>query len=386
MKFRSIILNAFVLSAILACNSHKSSGTHSHDANGNHTHKTVKATKNIDYFGSYQLEDANYGTKTTVTISGNKRIMVTNSLPNHDTGAFPTKGNPNTISAQNKTYTFPVNPMYTGKAQWMREPGIALNGIKFEPQTAEVVECETGENYRVEAIQDVINLGLDFNNAHVQPTGAYHYHGTPNSMIAKFDKGEDLVHIGFAHDGFPMYLSKSGKYKPSFKLLDGNREGEDCVYENPKQTIDVAVGGHHDGTFGSDYEYIENYGDLDECNGITVNGQYMYLVTEEFPYVGRCLMGEVDQEEQRGPRNRQQGNGERPNRVERGKPNASELMNHMDSNKDGKLSKDEVKGPLQQDFSKVDTNNDGFITKEELEKGVKVNRPKRPSQQRLHRR
>ncbi len=38
----------------------------------------------------------------------------------------------------------------------------------------------------------------------------------------------------------------------------------------------------------------------------------------------------------------------------------------MDANKDSKLSKDEVKGPLAQDFDNLDTNKDGFLTKEEM--------------------
>lgn len=42
--------------------------------------------------------------------------------------------------------------------------------------TAETVTCTTGGTFRVEAIQDIYDLGLDFNNAHVQPTGEYHYH------------------------------------------------------------------------------------------------------------------------------------------------------------------------------------------------------------------
>jgi len=289
--------------------------------------------------------------------------MVTNALSNHKTGEFPRKGNPNPISAQNRTCTFPLNPKYAGKAKWIREPGVALNGVKFEPGTAEVVECETGENYRVEAFQDIINLGLDFNNAHVQPTGAYHYHGAPSFLIENFDSVEDLMHLGFAHDGFPIYYSKKGKYKPSYKVLAGNREGEDCVYENPKETIDVAVGGHHDGTFTSDFEYIEGSGDLDEFNGITINGNYLYVVTNEFPYVSRCLMGEVKEQSGRG------GEG-RPNRGQRnGKPSFKELFQMMDLNNDKRISKSEAKGPLNEQFKSIDINNDGYLSKEELEKG-----------------
>lgn len=360
-----------LLSLVFGCNSQKANNTHIHDGTAKHSHDNEKTSnKSTNYFEDYSLVDKNFGTKTKVSIKDEKRIMVTNSLPNHKTGTFPNSGNPNTISAQNKTYTFPLNPKYTGILQWMREPGIALNGVKFEPGTAEVVECDTGENYRVEALQDVINLGLDFNHAHVQPTGAYHYHGTPTSVIKANDRGGDLIHVGFAHDGFPMYYSKSGKYKPSYKLLDGERDGEDCIYKTHK-TIDISVGGHHDGTYGSDFEYVEGSGDLDECNGITIDGNYMYLVTNKFPYISRCIMGEVSQQKQHGPpRGQQQGNrnGQRPS--------TTDILNQMDANKDGKLSKEEVKGPLQQNFSRVDANSDGFISKEELEKGRNNNRPR----------
>lgn len=361
MKHLNKSIGLIALSILFICNSCK--GTeHSHDGSGEHSHEAENAPN--DYFGAYDLEDKNFGTKTIVTLKGNSRIMVTNALPNHKTGEFPNKGNPNTISAQNKTYTFPVNAKYTGRAQWVREPGVALNGIKFEPGTAEVVECETGENYRVEAFQNIIDLGLDFNHAHVQPTGAYHYHGTPTSVIKDFDTGEDLVHIGFAHDGFPMYFSKSGKYKPSYKALDGNREGEECTYENPHQSMDISVGGHHDGTYTSDFEYVEDSGDLDECNGITIKGSYLYLVTNEFPYVSRCLMGEYEEARPQRDEGRQGG----------GRPSFEDLLQMMDINKDKKISKDEAKGPLSEQFGRIDANNDGFLSKDEFEKGGKGNR------------
>lgn len=54
------------------------------------------------------------------------------------------------------------------------------------------------------------------------------------------------------------------------------------------------------------------------------------------------------------------------------------LFTQMDSNKDGKLSKSEVKGPLAKEFSKIDANNDGFISKEELKNAPKPERKQRP--------
>lgn len=60
-------------------------------------------------------------------------------------------------------------------------------------------------------------------------------------------------------------------------------------------------------------------------------------------------------------------------------PTFSELLEEMDSGKDGKLSAGEVKGPLKEIFSKIDTNEDGFITKEEFDNAPKPERRERPS-------
>lgn len=61
------------------------------------------------------------------------------------------------------------------------------------------------------------------------------------------------------------------------------------------------------------------------------------------------------------------------------RPSISNLLIEMDSNKDEKLSKSEVKGPLSNDFSKIDKNNDGFLSKEELENAPRPER-RRPRQ------
>lgn len=48
-------------------------------------------------------------------------------------------------------------------------------------------------------------------------------------------------------------------------------------------------------------------------------------------------------------------------------PSATEIFAKMDANKDNKLSKSEVKGPLSRHFTQVDSNSDGYITQAELE-------------------
>ncbi len=59
-------------------------------------------------------------------------------------------------------------------------------------------------------------------------------------------------------------------------------------------------------------------------------------------------------------------------------PTFAKLIKEMDANEDGKLAKDELKGPLKEDFTKIDTDEDGYITKEEFNKAPKPKRgPKR---------
>ena len=207
-----------------------------------HSHSN-KSHSPSDFMSSYELVDAQYGTKTTMKIVGNQIVMETNALPNHETGDFPNSGNPNRITAQQSRYSFPVEPEFNGKARRVKEPGVSLNGVKFDPGTNERVECESGEMFRIEAIQDFEDLGLDFNNAHVQPTGAYHYHGVSTKMVEKFDNGSDLVHVGFAKDGFRIMYSKSGAYKPGYKLKDELREGTVCTYDTRRQSRSMEIKG-----------------------------------------------------------------------------------------------------------------------------------------------
>ncbi|MEX0314433.1 MAG: EF-hand domain-containing protein [Allomuricauda sp.] len=66
---------------------------------------------------------------------------------------------------------------------------------------------------------------------------------------------------------------------------------------------------------------------------------------------------------------KQDNKGER-----KGPPSFSELLEKMDENEDGKISKDEAKGPLEKHFDKIDLNEDGLLTEEEFEKAPKPKR------------
>ncbi|MDO6739400.1 YHYH protein [Wenyingzhuangia sp. 2_MG-2023] len=73
-----------------------------------------------------------------------------------------------------------------------------------------------------------------------------------------------------------------------------------------------------------------------------------------------------------GKKEQQRPNGQRPS--------STQIISELDSNGDQKLSKNEVKGPIANDFTHIDSNNDGFLTLEELNKAEK-NQGNRPPQQ-----
>ncbi len=296
-------VGALTSAALLGACGGGSSSTTGSGTVGTGTANANAAGSGSAYLGSYVLEDETFGTQVTTTVEGSTRTIRTNALPDTRTGTFPNAGNPNTITEQDNTYTFTTEPTFVGDATPVRTTGVAVNGVKFEPGTAETVTCESGEVYRVEAVQDVFDLGLDFNNAHVQPDGEYHYHGVSELMVDVFDTGEDLVHVGFAADGFLMYCSRSGAYAPGYVLSTEPRTGTGCVASSALggAAVDDLEGTTPDGTYTSDYVFDPSAGDLDECNGATIDGEYVYLITDAYPYVGRCLNGEVSAEEVGGP-------------------------------------------------------------------------------------
>ena len=252
---------------------------------------SVASAWSADYTGEYTISDSNYGTEVEVTIADGVRTIISNALPNHETGQFPTVGNPNTISEQDKEWTLTTTPTYLGNETWARESGVAYNGVKYELETAERVTCTSGETYRIEAQQSMFNLGLDFNNAHVQPTGEYHYHGVADVLVDNLE-GDDVVHVGYANDGFPIYYSKLGTYTPSYTLSTDEREGTSCTYEARTTTDVVIEGTTPDGTYDLDWEFNQDLGNLDACNGAYVDWEYGYFITEDFPYGPRCMNGD----------------------------------------------------------------------------------------------
>ena len=241
---------------------------------------------------------------------GDTTEYFTNGIAGHATGTFPNGGNPNTIQTVFQTWEIPREPERTDAVTEMATFGITLEGIKLERDTAESFRNEGV--WRYEAITPGLAqrqtdgarfqwLGTDCNNAHVQPTGAYHYHGLPEGLINRLGEGPDgatdMIAGGFAADGFPFYLryGYSDPSDPQSGLVA--MQGSWMLRPGTRPT---GPGGPYDGTFREDWEYVAGSGDLDECNGrfgVTPEypaGIYHYYITDDYPYIPRCVFGTPD--------------------------------------------------------------------------------------------
>lgn len=237
------------------------------------------------------------------------RYLQSNGLPDHATGRFPNRNNPNRISAQQYRFRITLNPQPARQATpvGMNLFGVGVNGVPFDPAAAEFWQRNPRSGWQYEALGGAVNLGLDDSNAHVQPNGAYHYHGLPTAMLRSLARADSMILTGYAADGFPIYAllghdsaadAESGlrKLTSSYQLKRGRRPGGRS-----------GPGGTYDGSFVQDYEYVEGAGDLDECNGRfgvtpeSPDGTYYYVLTDTFPFVPRQWKGTPDRSFAKGP-------------------------------------------------------------------------------------
>jgi YHYH protein len=246
-------------------------------------------------------------------VEGTVRRIRANGIPNHDVGTFPNPGNPNSIAAQSYQYAVPVTPAGAGAPAMVF--GILRSGVVLDPGTAERWNDSNNWNYEAlryatappyftgagatDATRHPTALGVDCNFAHVQPGGAYHYHGVPTAAMPAEAR---QTFVGWAGDGYPIIgrwdhqqpmdpSSAVAEMRSSYRLRTGTR---------PSGT--AGPGGAYDGTFVQDWEYVAGSGDLDECNGrqgvVTIDGRqvttYHYVLTHTYPYIPRCFHSAPD--------------------------------------------------------------------------------------------
>ena len=246
----------------------------------------------------------------SVVTDNGKRIVTANGLPDHVTGDFPNWHDPVPMRPQKLKLEMPLAPVASEKPvpllMWLF--GVAVNGVPFDP-SGPFWNADGNSGWQFEVLHPAnsVALGIDCNRAHTQGRGAYHYHGLPTGLLWKLASAcpDSPMHLlGYAADGFPIYgpecpgdptdlKSKTRRLRSSYRLRQGKRS------DGPK--------GRFDGMFAEDFEYVPEYGDLDECNGRFgptpeyPGGTYYYIVTDEFPFVLRFFHAAPDPSFRHGP-------------------------------------------------------------------------------------
>ena len=259
-----------------------------------------------DYIASYSASATDifrsvvFTGEVTISQIGNKCRLQSNGVPNHDFN----DGNrsfPNNLSEQSQSYEITSTPTFASTNTQLSigmDNGLMLNGIKIDLLAAACFGVGNGKTgcgdmsnpWRYDPMFPANGFAVDSHNAHVQPNGSYHYHATPNAMFSDDTAIESPV-VGFAADGFPIFgfwFDDNGtvrKAKPSYRLKSGARTPV-SGYSTPS--------GNYDGAYRQDYEFVRGLGDLDECNGMEVDGVYGYFITEDFPYIVGCFKGQID--------------------------------------------------------------------------------------------
>lgn len=244
--------------------------------------------------------------------TGNVINIYTNNFPNHSWGSWPSNS---PVLAQDFEYHFCAYPQKASQPTSLyNAPSVGNNcrpEVQFGVGMNGIFYSGWGARWFVNPITQMENLSwnveplavfnMDFNNAHSNNPGEYHYHGIPDSYYTDSLAIDGSAHsplVGYAADGFPMYykyvytdpnMPSAGvsAFSSGYTLKAGNRPGDSIT----------APGGVYDGLYVEDYEYVNPNWPLDDCNGrfgVTPefpNGTYYYVLTDDWPYIPRCFYG-----------------------------------------------------------------------------------------------
>jgi hypothetical protein len=258
------------------------------------------------------------------SVNGTIRTITSNSIPQHMVGIFgggQGSLNPNAITEQSETYNITTTPTIASSMTSLISTtgngpnvgpqysfGILFSGVELDPIPAEpfphngIMDPNVNWEWNLEALN--VNIGLDCNYAHVQPTGKYHYHGKPTLYLDNLGVSTStMTLIGYAADGFPIYYkyaystatdnsSAVIEMTSSYELKSGKRPGDGVTA--PCDT--------YNGVYSNDYQYVNGLGTLDEANGRTgvtpefPSGTYYYIITDNFPSIPRYFKGTPSQD------------------------------------------------------------------------------------------
>lgn len=233
-----------------------------------------------------------------MAVEGDQRCIISNGVPGHETGTWRPGA---VVEPQNHRFCVDATPELADTiTRRVRITGITVTGIPLRPGTAEYYDPTTEQGWSRDRssgwnVEGMGGLRMDAQNAHVDGRGLYHYHGVPSAVVEELDG----TLFGYAADGFEIHYV-GAEAQSSWQLKSGERPS--------------GPGGAYDGTYEQDYEYVEGSGTLDECNGGTLNGEFVYFATDRYPFFPRCFRGTVSSDFRGGRGDRPPLDGREPPR------------------------------------------------------------------------
>jgi hypothetical protein len=172
-----------------------------------------------------------FSCRVTLSVAGGQVTAKADGQPDYKSMYFPTANacyqkessgtrNPNSISAQSYTISFPQTPNMTAQRMMGAIVGLALNGVPIFGNFA-----APGDDIFQEA------MTFDACGAHPQMNGVYHYHSEPYAI-----SNDDSQFIGVMRDGYPVYGRRDA---------DGSMPTLDTYGGHTGATADSATPGYH---------------------------------------------------------------------------------------------------------------------------------------------
>jgi YHYH protein len=193
--------------------------------------KTWDETTKLAVNGVVKWPAASY----RVTVSGGRRLIVFNDLPDHSTGVFPIASsdpayaydrNGNHIAAQSVSWSLPASPKPAAKRACTGGGPIGVLG-----DGAFLYNALDGEG-RDAAAHEV----LDSCAGHPDPSDSYHHHDIPPCLLDKSPRGKSTL-VGYALDGYGIYVVQDAKGNlPTNVSLDACHGTTSVVPWNGKPT------------------------------------------------------------------------------------------------------------------------------------------------------
>jgi len=198
-------------------------------------------------------------------VSGNTRYIISSGAPSHDAEYDQDHANPNTRCERWQYAALPLTWSDSGSSsQKLETTGyITSGGVVYDHRSSP--QGNLASYYEWDS--------LDPYFGHSDQDASYHYHAIPALYSSAADSSA-CEHLGY--------------------MLDGAKIIGYCEIDGVQVTSCYVQNSSSEPTHEDDYTYTNDDGCvLDECNMGTLDGETVYFITPNYPYVPPCMKGSV---------------------------------------------------------------------------------------------